>query len=175
MSEEFIDEHIIVKQSAFFLVSRLIILELLFFFSYLASSFVLDYFELADKLRLLTTFSIDLIIFICLLLIQIGFTIYITLAWARSEYEIIPGRIIARGGILSANEEIYNLEHVNSVKIHQSFFGKLFKFGTIEMNNPVQQNNIFLYLIPDPFKYKSYITKMRSSKITTPLIIQKDN
>ena len=70
---------------------------------------------------------------ILLLLLPLGSLVRDILLWSHHEYIITNWRVIQVSGVINKNVIDSNLEKVNDVKMSQSFFGRIFGYGDIEI------------------------------------------
>jgi membrane protein YdbS with pleckstrin-like domain len=151
--------HINIRQSIFFLVLKLIFLDViaaffaLVYFSSVSSNFIP---EVLDRLIL----SYNLPFFLGLVLIKISLGVYVVLAWINEYYEVWPDAIIHRRGFIIKNEEKHPLSHIKSIKVEQGIFGKNFGYGTITIYDWYLEKETSLYLIHNPIKYYNIIESL---------------
>ncbi|MBI3162350.1 MAG: PH domain-containing protein [Chloroflexi bacterium] len=63
------------------------------------------------------------------------------LAWVNHQYIVTNRRVIQISGIINKDVVDSSLEKVNDVKMTQTFFGRLFDYGDIEILNSDRQRN----------------------------------
>ncbi len=136
----------IVHQSYIFLIIKLIAIEILTLFLYLfirlpKTIIILPNSSVSENISLS---YITIIYFVILSLIQIIFTLKITLKQANNTYEIRDDSIIHRQGIFKIKEDIYTLRNLSSVTIEQSIWEKLFNYGTIILYSPIHKASYYL-------------------------------
>ncbi|MCL4339231.1 PH domain-containing protein [Patescibacteria group bacterium] len=137
---------------------RIILLQLLFSAVYLLIFIFENSFDLPPpyKSRILT-FTIA--VFIVLILFQIYGTLHMIFDWLGQHYEIKPGEIIFRYGIILHKEKRYTLQHIESISLNQGLIEKLMNYGTIRLYNPLLKQHIFIPAIKNPQKYIQLIEK----------------
>jgi uncharacterized membrane protein YdbT with pleckstrin-like domain len=100
--------------------------------------------------------------FILLTLIESFFTIFVVVQWINEYYEISPYEVTHKRGIFFKKQDRYSLQNIKQVTLHQTFFGKMFNYGTINLfdwrldkcatlfavHHPVKYLNIFEELLP---------------------------
>lgn len=151
-SEKIHVTHLNIRQSIFFLVLKLILLDTLaaflsiLYFSSISSKIVPEVFSSM-------ILSYNMLFILILVGIKIIFTIYVVMEWISEYYEIWPDSIIHRDGFIFKKEERHPLSHVKSIKIEQGFFGKTFGFGTISFYDWYLEKYFTLYLIHNVIKY----------------------
>jgi membrane protein YdbS with pleckstrin-like domain len=144
--------HINIRQSIFFLVFKLILLDIMavfmavLYFSSVSNKFMPEVFNNV-------ILSYNLSFFLVLVFFKIALTIYVVMRWITEYYEIWPNAIMHNSGFFFKKEEKHQLSQMRSVKIEQGFFGKIFGFGTIALYNWYLKTNTSLYLIHNPIKY----------------------
>ena len=77
------------------------------------------------------------------------------LIWSNREYIVTNRRVIQISGIFSKNVVDSSLEKVNDVKMSQSFFGRLFDYGDIEILTASELGINLFKRIGDPVKFKT--------------------
>jgi hypothetical protein len=75
--------------------------------------------------------------------------------WKDREYIVTNRRVIQIFGIFNKNVIDSSLEKVNDVKMTQSFFGRLFDYGDIEIMTASEQGINLFKRIGDPVKFKT--------------------
>lgn len=151
--------HINIRQSIFFLVLKLILLDIMavitaaLYFSSVSNKFIP---EVLNNVIL----SYNLPFFLILVFLKTALTIYVVMKWITEYYEIWPHAIMHWRGIIWRNHEKHQLSQMRSVKIEQGFFGKVFGFGTITLYNWYLKTNTSLYLIHNPMKYFHIIEEL---------------
>lgn len=144
--------HINIRQSIFFLVLKLILLDMMaavlaiLYFSSVANKFMPEVFNSA-------ILSYSLSFFLALVFLKFALTIYIVLGWINEYYEVWPTILTHRKGIIIKDEEKHQFSQMRSVRLEQGFFGKIFGFGTISLYNWYLRTHTSLYLIHNPVKY----------------------
>ena len=93
----------------------------------------------------------------------------IALEWATCSYQIYEDEIKFCYGIFSKNEKLFSTAHMHEVIKTQSFIGRLFNFGSLEIHSPAIKETIILSNIPEPRKYEELLdTRLsRSSENVT--------
>jgi uncharacterized membrane protein YdbT with pleckstrin-like domain len=77
------------------------------------------------------------------------------LIWSNRKYVVTSRRVIQLSGVFSKNVTDSSLEKVNDVKMNQSFLGRMFDFGDIEILTASELGvNKFMH-IGQPIQYKT--------------------
>jgi hypothetical protein len=144
--------HITVRQSIFFLVLKLIVVELV------AAAVLIGFHTLffspivQEQLPAgISLFNVPL--YLMLVAIKTFITYYIIFQWVDEYYEITTKEIIHRHGFVFKHDEHNSLNHVVSLRVYQGWFGRIFNFGTITLFNWAKNREFSLYLIHNPIKY----------------------
>lgn len=90
-----------------------------------------------------------------LILLPIGSMVRDILLWSHHEYIITNWRVIQVSGIINKNVIDSSLEKVNDVKMSQSFFGRIFGFGNIEILTASELGINLFKRIEHPVKFKT--------------------
>jgi len=144
--------HVNVRSSIVFLVSKLLALDLiatliaLVFFGVIS----VDVIPSATKIMLVSN---NVWYFVVLAIVKIILTFYLILQWLNEYYEITPNEIIYRRGIIWRKEDVYDFVHIRSIGIHQSFLGRIFNFGTLEVFDRGVYKYYYLRFIHNPRRY----------------------
>src|SRR6266508_2328396 len=77
------------------------------------------------------------------------------LIWSNREYIVTNRRVIQISGVLSKKVVDSSLEKVNDVKMSQSFWGRLFDYGDIEILTASELGFNLFRRIADPVKFKT--------------------
>ena len=77
------------------------------------------------------------------------------LIWDNHEYLVTNRRVIQISGIFNKNVVDSSLEKVNDVKMTQSFFGRMFDFGDVEILTASEIGVNLIKRIGDPVKFKT--------------------
>ena len=77
------------------------------------------------------------------------------LIWSNHEYLVTNRRVIQISGIFNKNVVDSSLEKVNDVKMNQSFFGRMFDYGDVEILTASEIGVNLFKRIGDPVKFKT--------------------
>jgi uncharacterized membrane protein YdbT with pleckstrin-like domain len=83
------------------------------------------------------------------------------LVWNSHQYIVTNRRVIQISGIINKDVVDSSLEKVNDVKMTQSFFGRIFDYGDVEIMTASETGVNLFKRIGDPVKFK---TAMLNSK-----------
>lgn len=154
----YLPKRIVLRRSVFLLVTYFIGVEIFFDLLYIALRLPLMYINIPLQIQGSLT-AIYLVSFLVINLIKVFFIIIGALRWVTSKYEITTDGIRFRYGILSRREKIFLCAYMQKVTFAQSFWGRVFNFGSIEVYNPAVKERILLDAIPNPSKYAEIIKK----------------
>ena len=77
------------------------------------------------------------------------------LVWYNLEYIVTNRRVIQISGVLDKNVVDSSLEKVNDVKMSQSFLGRIFDYGDVEILTASETGDNLFKRIGDPIKFKT--------------------
>ena len=77
------------------------------------------------------------------------------LIWYNRQYIVTNRRVIQINGVVNKNVVDSSLEKVNDVKMTQSFFGRMFDYGDIEIMTASELGVNLFKRIGDPVKFKT--------------------
>jgi uncharacterized membrane protein YdbT with pleckstrin-like domain len=90
-----------------------------------------------------------------LLLAPLAGMLYDILIWRNKAYVITSRRVLHISGVLSKNVVDSSLEKVTDVRLSQSFLGRLFDFGDVEILTASEVGNNLFRRIANPVKFKT--------------------
>jgi len=90
-----------------------------------------------------------------LLLIPIATMTHDILNWSHRQYIITNWRVMQIAGIVNKNVIDSSLEKVNDIKMTQSFFGRIFDYGDIEILTASELGVNLFKRIDDPIHFKT--------------------
>lgn len=123
--------------------------------------------EITITLLLIAIFSVASVYFplaaigFVLVLLPLGSMTRDILIWSNHQYLVTNRRVIQISGIFNKSVVDSSLEKVNDVKMTQSFFGRMFDYGDIEILTASEIGVNLFKRIGDPVKFK---TAMLNSK-----------
>jgi uncharacterized membrane protein YdbT with pleckstrin-like domain len=135
--------------------------------------------EAFSILIILTLFTIIWIMWVHVATIALGYILVLIpvisllrdyLVWVNHKYIVTSRRVIQIFGIFAKNVTDSSLEKVNDVKMDQSFWGRIFNFGDIEILTASELGvNRFTH-IGEPIVFKTTMlnakTKMEKEQVT---------
>jgi len=90
-----------------------------------------------------------------LVLVPLGGMLRDILIWSNREYIVTNRRVIQISGVFSKDVVDSSLEKVNDVKMSQSFLGRTFDYGDIEILTASELGIHLFKRIGDPVKFKT--------------------
>jgi uncharacterized membrane protein YdbT with pleckstrin-like domain len=153
-------EHAPIRGSIFFLVTKLLVILLLFELIYGAVYYILT---LGIPLPFDLHHHVAVVIFvleIVKIMTQVFLILNVSLSWANNVYFINGKHLIKRTGIMNTEEDIYEFDTVRSVAVNQSWLGRIFHYGDISLKTSASggyQVIVTIAGITDPHKYEKMI------------------
>lgn len=148
--------HVNVRQSIVFLITKLIVLDIL-------ATFVALVFFSSLVIPLSTEIKTQIIsynawYFSLLGLGKIAFTLFIVLEWLNEYYEITPTKIFYRRGIIWRKEDTFDVSgdkssRITSIGIQQGILGRIFNYGTLFFYDRGVYKYYYLHYIHNPLRY----------------------
>lgn len=153
---------LVLRESVFLIVARLISTEIVFGMLYLFlslfGSFISSFIDT-------TSFSsIYYVVVFMIFILNLWAVMMIAVKWSSEYAEISQDGVVKHTGIFHKKEQKYACSFIEGVKIEQSFLGSIFDFGTIELYDPALKEQVFLYNINSPKKNSEIIQKIISKK-----------
>jgi uncharacterized membrane protein YdbT with pleckstrin-like domain len=140
------EQILLVTRQHWFVLVQAIVLELIIALIIIAADIALYTALLFNPLVLLG---------LILLLIPIGSLARDTMIWSNRKYVITSRRVIQIHGVFNKDVTDSSLEKVNDVKMDQSFFGRLFDFGDVEILTASELGVNLFKRIAEPVKFKT--------------------
>ena len=85
------------------------------------------------------------------------------MVWQNNAYIVTNRRVIQISGVFSKEVVDSSLEKVNDVKLSQSFFGRMFNFGDIEILTASEIGVNKLHTIAGPVKFKTEMLNQKEA------------
>jgi hypothetical protein len=169
--QQIVVTHLTVRQSIFFLLLKLFILEVA---STIGTIILYSFFSSQDISKQLNTnitiFNIP--IYVLLVVVKSCLSLFVIIRWLEEYYEITPVAIIHKNGLIFKKEEGHSLDHLGSLQMEQSIFGKIFNYGTLKLYNWMSEKEVVLYLIHNPFKYHKVLETLLPKVDPTKKVIR---
>ena len=124
-------------------------------FSNIMLEIILTLLLVAGVIAATATFSLLAAIGFVLVLVPLGGMLRDILVWYNREYIVTNRRVIQISGVFSKDVVDSSLEKVNDVKMSQSFFGRMFDYGDIEILTASEMGINLFKRIGDPIKFKT--------------------
>ena len=90
-----------------------------------------------------------------LVIIPLGSMTHDILVWYNRQYIVTNRRVIQVSGVINKDVVDSSLEKVNDVKMSQSFFGRIFDYGDIEIMTASELGVNLFKRIGDPVRFKT--------------------
>ncbi|HNQ17464.1 MAG TPA: PH domain-containing protein [Candidatus Woesebacteria bacterium] len=154
-------EFYFIRKSPLILLSKLFLFEIIFFAVYILVR--------VPKLFLTEVIPVDIlldlnfwsfVVFSVFSFLQVIMAVLVTLQWTNEYYIIRSSEILHRRGTFTLKEETFSLNNVEAFTVEESFWGKLFHFGTVRFYSPVLKVEYSLEEVPDPLELKKTIERM---------------
>lgn len=86
----------------------------------------------------------------------------IVFRWVGNSYHITDKHLVHHEGIMNCVEKIYDLDIVRSVSIQQSWLGKIFRYGTVNIEISASggyTDQVTLFGVSNPQQYEKMLRK----------------
>lgn len=160
MANEPVVARLLLRRSAVLLAARLLGMELVFMVSMLlivgVGPAVFAQPAPAGNVVLL---GLGFLLLLLILLLKLTFVVMAVLKWVNEYYELTPERITKHGGtILGDKDSSIATQDIVDIQLHQDFWGKLFRYGTLELQGKSKQS-LQLRHIPNPHRQKDTVLR----------------
>lgn len=95
-------------------------------------------------------------------LLQVWGISSIVFQWVGNSYQITKRHLVHNIGIMNCTQKIYDLNIIRSISIQQSWIGKIFKYGTVNIEISASggyTDQVTLFGVPDPQQYENMLRK----------------
>lgn len=139
------------KRSPIVLIRTLALIEtvIVVLFMYGTTLDTLKY-QLYSQLPYSNSFTYESLKFLLLPLIQLAITIYAFLSWYRESYTITSNSIAYSWGVFLRKEKLFNVNKGVTITSIIGPVGKLFRYGSLKIENTDDNTSILLKDIPHP-------------------------
>ncbi len=160
----------IIHKSPVLLAFKIIILEVLIEFTYLAITATAQSLgqQLGYDLRLISPLTQLL-----LLPAQVGVLIWVLVKWSSETYEIRDEELIMRHGVLKRIEKAYPYNNMQSVIVRQSILERLVGAGTVSVFVPTLGTDLVFSEVPNPKSFAENIKKAIPDAGSSQFIMRK--
>jgi uncharacterized membrane protein YdbT with pleckstrin-like domain len=100
-----------------------------------------------------------------LILIPLGTMTRDILIWSNHQYYVTNWRVIQISGIINKNVMDSSLDKVNDVKMTQSFFGRIFGYGDVEILTGSELGVNLFRRIEEPVRFKTAMINAKESAL----------
>ena len=100
-------------------------------------------------------------------ILQIYYVVFVVLSWVKNNFYVTEDKLVHCKGILTVDEEIYDISKIRSVKSHQSLVGRLFNYGNVIVEVSASggyHKDILLRGIVHPKKYERILNEYLEKK-----------
>jgi uncharacterized membrane protein YdbT with pleckstrin-like domain len=108
-------------------------------------------------------FILIIIIGFLLILIPVASMVHDILVWANHQYIVTNWRVVQISGIVNKDVIDSSLEKVNDVKMTQSFFGRIFGYGDVEILTASELGVNLFKRIEDPIRFKTVMLNAKGA------------
>ncbi|MFA5954628.1 MAG: hypothetical protein WC817_03785 [Patescibacteria group bacterium] len=72
-----------------------------------------------------------LVIAVAIFLLQSVLVVFLVVDWAKTDYYLMPDKIVEFRGIIVAREIVCDLRHIRTMTLRQGWLGRSFNYGTL--------------------------------------------
>lgn len=147
---------LLIKPSAVIILKKFVLTDFIIASLIFLLTTVFDLNEYFDTTALSNIFELEFLIFLFAITIQIIFAIIIFQSWNSEFYQIKKDRIVHKKSWPFGNETIFIFSQAPNIRYKQTFIGRKFKYGTIEILTD-NSEAIDLKHVPKPKEYVTLI------------------
>jgi uncharacterized membrane protein YdbT with pleckstrin-like domain len=157
-----------IRMSLVVLITKILLVQLIFLAIGLLSSYILLSLDPPDPPAFTTETVVEdsdndllFLILVGLRIINFMIVFYLLLRWYYEYYIITPIDIVVHRGPIIRRRSVYQIPAIQAVRVYQSVFGRLFRFGTIKLESPLLDYDVYLRHIPKPERTANIIEEER--------------
>ena len=86
----------------------------------------------------------------------------IVFQWVGNSYQITKRHLVHTMGVMNCTEKIYDLNIIRSISIQQSWIGKIFKYGTVNIEISASggyTDQVTLFGVSNPQQYENMLRR----------------
>lgn len=96
---------------------------------------------------------------------------FIIFDWTHEFYIVSNTEITKKRGVIYVSEEVHKFENLDKLSVDQSFWGKLFNYGDINIFlREMPEVKITLFCVQNPSHYLAVIEKIKSFDVPSEII-----
>jgi membrane protein YdbS with pleckstrin-like domain len=138
---------------------KLALVEIIFTILIMIMFYILARAEMTG-LSLIELLTFQFPIFILFVCTKSYISLVVLFTWLNEYYEIFPDRIIHKRGYFFRNQTKHELADIRRITVEQGVLGKLFNFGTIDLEERFTNIHHYLYQIHNPMRYFKIIEEL---------------
>lgn len=152
--------YLIIRKSPIFLAVELVLIEAIFLLVLILLWLLAPGFLAQPVAGNPILLGVGTILLVSALGAKLVVVIVAVLKWVNEFYEVTPGEIVKRWGVLSNHREVFDIKDVKSISTNQDFFGKVLRYGTLRLFSPALNEPIVLENIPNPNRHQELIAEL---------------
>lgn len=157
----------IIRRSFTLLILRIIAVELLLECIYVIWRLGIDYLPVDTAMKI-GLHGLTTAVFMVVTIMQIIFLIVTVSRWLNEYYELQEDEIIQWTGVLTKKGKSYPYTNIQSITVQQGWFGRLLKYGTVNLYVPALGHDLVFSEVPEPYAFielvKQYMPKGNDSR-----------
>jgi uncharacterized membrane protein YdbT with pleckstrin-like domain len=149
-----------VKANLFVVMKKIVIVEIVL----ALIAFLLNFFVFSGGALVVSTNNTIYmaVIFLC---INIVLFIYLLVVWNYTYYIISSDGISLNSGVILRKKISIDIPAIRSISVKQTFFGRIFNYGTLILESPLLKESFFMHDLPAPFRHAKLIERARLNSI----------
>jgi hypothetical protein len=158
------------KRNPIALVRNFIFVEVGGYLTFVLLGALANYGEIYNELPLGHVFSYHLAETTFIFLAELVITLFLFFNWFYTYYRITPESVVYARGVLVHKKTTLLLKDIDWVGHSYSLFGKLFRYGTLEVREAASQKYVRFKFVSAPERYAALIMKFKKTgKVQAPL------
>lgn len=154
---------LLIKKSPVVIVKNFIILQLAVVVAYITVSYWAHYAQIYRSFPISKIISFQIAQAIFIFGVEVFLVFFIFFRWYKEFWLVKSGQIVHGQGILHNRRTIVDLQKITNISYHQSPLGKLVKYGTIELTDPLAKKKLSWKDLPEPQKLVNLILSVKGN------------
>lgn len=151
---------LLVKKNPIVIIRDLVLYQLLAILGYFFLGFLANYNELFQTFNLYDYISYDILKIMGIILFEAFLFLFAVFRWLLETYAVYPRLIIYERGVFFKKRDIYKFEPPIKTYHHAQYFGGMFRYGTVVIQDKDDKQTVAMGYIQSP-KYTAKLIAHR--------------
>ena len=155
---------IVIKRSPVVIIKNLILLQFLITSAYFIAAVLGNYQQIYQEFSFPQIFSYEVVKYAFISIVELVLVVAIFLRWFSHTYTIYPTALVTEWGIFFKKNKTIPLTPTTSLSLRIGTLSKMFKYGTLLIQNDGMKKPFIMRHIPNARMYLKLITEQTGKK-----------